>query len=76
LLQVLTHLQQGGTLEPLLLGKLAYEQIDIVEELVLREILRPALLRPHWLDTPGAADALARARAGLRPLDLVERSRS
>jgi hypothetical protein len=31
-------------------------------------------LRPHWLDTPAADAALARARSGLRPLDLVERS--
>jgi uncharacterized protein (TIGR02421 family) len=73
LLQVLTHLEHGGALETLLLGKLAFEQIEIVEELVRREILKPARLRPHWLDAPAADRALARARAGLRPIDLVER---
>ncbi|HUQ07482.1 MAG TPA: tyrosine/phenylalanine carboxypeptidase domain-containing protein [Kofleriaceae bacterium] len=73
LVQLLDHLRSGGALEPLLLGKLALAQFPVVQELLWREVLRPAALRPHWLDGPRAADALARARAGLRPLDLVER---
>ena len=72
LLQLLAYLAGGGDLEPLLVGKLAIEQVPLVEELVRRQVLRPARLRPRWLDAPGAADRLARARAGLRPIDLVE----
>ncbi len=71
LLQVLDHLRRGGSIEPLLVGKLAFDQITLVEELLRREVLRPAPLRPRWLDTDHAPAMLARARTGLRPLDLV-----
>jgi uncharacterized protein (TIGR02421 family) len=72
LLQVLDHLRGGGALDPLLVGKLAFDQIALVEELVRREVLHAAPLRPRWLDGKDAAALLARARGGLRPLDLVE----
>ena len=72
LLQLLAHLANGGALEPLLVGKIAIEQVPLVEELIRRQILRPARLRPRWLDGSGARTRLAFARAGLRPIDLVE----
>jgi uncharacterized protein (TIGR02421 family) len=72
LLQLLAYLAGGGALEPLLVGKLAIEQVPLVEELITRQILRPARLRPRWLDTADAPARLERARAGLRPIDLVE----
>jgi uncharacterized protein (TIGR02421 family) len=71
LLALLAHLKANGAIEPLLVGKLAFEQIALVEELVRREVLRPPALRPRWLDIPAAAERLARARAGLTPIDLV-----
>lgn len=70
LVQVLDHLRRGGELAPLLVGKLGFEQVPLVEELLRREVLRPAAITPRWLTAPGAADRLRRARAGLRPLDL------
>ncbi len=70
LLQVLDHVARGGALAPLLVGKLAFEQIALVEELIRREVLRPAPLQPRWLALPGADARILRARAGLRPLDL------
>jgi len=72
LLQLLGYLAEGGSLEPLLVGKIALEQVPLIEELLHRGVLRPARLRPRWLDSPAARDALTRARRGLRPLDLVE----
>jgi hypothetical protein len=42
-----------------------------VEELILREVLEPAPLRPRWLEGEDAAGRLARAATGMRPLDLV-----
>jgi uncharacterized protein (TIGR02421 family) len=69
LLQVLEHLRGGGSLETLLVGKLAFEQIALVEELRRRDVLRPPSLTPRWLDADSAR--LTRARRGLRPLDLV-----
>jgi uncharacterized protein (TIGR02421 family) len=75
LLQLLDHLAAGGTIEPLLVGKIALEHVPLVEELMRRQILRPPLLRPRWLEGAHAADRLARLRAGTtRPLDLVDRT--
>ena len=53
------------------LGKIAIDHVPLVEELILREVLEPAPLRPRWLEGEEAAARLARAREGLRPLDLV-----
>jgi uncharacterized protein (TIGR02421 family) len=72
LLQLLAYLAGGGALEPLLVGKIAIEQVPLVEELVRRQVLRPPPLRPRWLVAAGAEAGLARARAGLRPIDLIE----
>jgi uncharacterized protein (TIGR02421 family) len=72
LVQLLDHLRAGHAIEPLLVGKLGFEQVELVEELLRREILRPPVLQPRWLAAPGAAARLARARAGLRPIDLLE----
>jgi uncharacterized protein (TIGR02421 family) len=71
LLQVLDHLRAGHELTPLLVGKLGFDQVALVEELLWREILRAPALQPRWLNGPDASARLARARAGLRPLDLV-----
>jgi uncharacterized protein (TIGR02421 family) len=76
LLQLLTHLSGGGTFEPLLVGKIAIDHVPLVEELVRREVLQPAPLRPRWLEGEDAADRLARAGEGLRPLDLVATRRT
>jgi uncharacterized protein (TIGR02421 family) len=74
LIEVLAYFKAGGAIEPLLVGKLAGEQVALVEELVRREVLRPPALRPRWLAMPGAEQRLARARAGMTPIDLVEDS--
>jgi uncharacterized protein (TIGR02421 family) len=74
LLQLLAHLRAGHELTPLLVGKLGFEQLALVEELLRREILRPPLLQPRWLAAPDAASRIARARAGVSPSDLVESS--
>jgi uncharacterized protein (TIGR02421 family) len=76
LLQLLAYLSGGGTFEPLLVGKIAVDQVPLVEELVRREVLEPAPLRPRWLEGEDAAGRLARARKGLRPLDLVAARRT
>ena len=72
LLQVLDHLRAGHELTPLLVGKLGFDQVALVEELLRREILQPPVLQPRWLARPDAATRLARARAGIRPIDLVK----
>jgi uncharacterized protein (TIGR02421 family) len=73
LVQLLDRLRAGQDLTPLLVGKLGFEQIPLVEELLQREIVRAPSLRPRWLDAPATAARLARAHAGIRPIDLVDR---
>ncbi|MGH8609328.1 MAG: tyrosine/phenylalanine carboxypeptidase domain-containing protein, partial [Gammaproteobacteria bacterium] len=72
LLQLLDHFAAGGALEPLLIGKVALDQVPLVEELLRRLVLRPPPLRPRWLDAPGAEARLGHLRRGVGPLDLIE----
>jgi uncharacterized protein (TIGR02421 family) len=69
--RVLEFLSQRKRLEPLFLGKMALDQIPLVEDLVERDILRPALIRPAWLDFPGAAERLEHVYEGMHVRDLV-----
>lgn len=74
LVQLLDRLRAGQSLTPLLVGKLGFEQIALVEELLRRDIVRPPALLPRWFDAPATAARLARAYAGIRPNDLIERT--
>ncbi len=71
LADLLKYLRGGGDLKPLLVGKIAVEHVPIIEELQWRKVLKPPLLRPRFLDAPGAQERLERARKGLDVLDLV-----
>jgi uncharacterized protein (TIGR02421 family) len=72
--QVLDYLAGGGELEPLFMGKLALRHVPIIRELRWREVLKPPPLRPVYLDVPGAAERLERARSGLTLPQIIERS--
>jgi len=69
---VLDYVGQGGALELLLVGKVATEHVSIVRELQRRDILKPLLLRPPYLDSPASHERLERARKGLRVRDILE----
>jgi uncharacterized protein (TIGR02421 family) len=72
LLDLLAYLRAGGSLDTLLVGKIAFDQVPLVEELVRRGVLREAVLRPYWLDATGAKERLERVRTGVKPLELLE----
>jgi uncharacterized protein (TIGR02421 family) len=69
LVQLLAYLRDGQPLEPLLVGKLALDQVPLVEELLRRGVLVPPVLTPRWLADPVARDRLARV-ATLRVTEL------
>lgn len=69
---LLQHVAEGGSLEPLLLGKLPVRDVPVVEELHWRQVLRPPVLRPRWMDHPQAAIRLGAAREGLGVMNLME----
>ncbi len=75
LARVLTYLREGGSLEPLLVGKLGPDHIPIIEELQWRRVLQPPPLRPRHLTDPAAIERLERVRRGASVLDLVTKGR-
>jgi uncharacterized protein (TIGR02421 family) len=74
LCDLLGYLARGGTLEPLYVGKIAVSHIPIIRELQYRQVLKPAPLRPRFLDLPEAVTRLERARAGLTVIQLLEKA--
>jgi uncharacterized protein (TIGR02421 family) len=52
--RVVEYLGDGGRLDTLLVGKIAADHAPVVEELQRRRVLRPAPLRPSYLDHPDA----------------------
>lgn len=68
---LLEHLAAGGSLAPLLVGKLGASHIEIAQELVLRGVLDTPALRPRYLDDPVAMERLEACR-GKDVLGLVE----
>src|SRR5690606_13386386 len=62
LVRLLGYLGDGGRLEPLYVGKVAFEHIPAVQELLWREYLASPRLRADCLAAPGAPERLARLR--------------
>jgi uncharacterized protein (TIGR02421 family) len=62
---VVAFLQKGGDPALLFIGKIGLEHVPVVEELLLRGVLREPPLRPACLESPGAPERLARLRDDL-----------
>ncbi|MCA1440032.1 flavohemoglobin expression-modulating QEGLA motif protein [Ensifer sp. IC4062] len=73
LLQLLAHLGSDGALEPFWMGKIAASHFGVMQELGARGLLGAPAVHPIFLDNPEAPSRLAKARAGMSPLDMVER---
>lgn len=72
LMEILSHLKAGGSLDPFWLGKIAAGHFAIMQELSTRSLLKPARIAPEFLTMKGAQGRLDRLRAGLTPLDLLQ----
>ncbi len=72
LIDILEYFKNGGELKPLFLGKLALEHLPLLKELQWRKVLRPAPLRPSYLDDPEAVERLKQVRAGMTVFQLCE----
>lgn len=71
LVRLLDYLADGGDLRPLYVGKVAFEQLPQMRELLWREYLKPPALRPNYLNAPGARARLARLRTPHTVMDLI-----
>jgi uncharacterized protein (TIGR02421 family) len=72
LVEILDYLGQGGTLEPLFVGKIAVEHIRFVRELLHRKVIHPAVVQPRYLQLPGVAERLEKLNEGMTVLNLIE----
>lgn len=72
LLALLDHLNAGGALEPFWMGKIAASHFSVMQELAERGLLRLPAVRPLFLETEHGRARLAVARAGMRPIDMIQ----
>jgi uncharacterized protein (TIGR02421 family) len=70
---VLDYLALGRPLEVLLVGKLAFSHVPLVEELLEREVLQPPALIPHYLRQAKGKRVLAELKQGRRLKSLLPR---
>lgn len=68
--QVVDLVAAGASLDPFWLGKIAPEDLEAVEELLLRKLLQPPVFKPEFLAREDAQRRIARLRGGL-PFDRI-----
>ena len=69
---MLEYFSKGGQLEPLLVGKIASDHIELIRELLHRKVIRPPVLQPRYVQLPGVTERLERLAKGKTVLDLVK----
>ncbi|MGB3619534.1 MAG: tyrosine/phenylalanine carboxypeptidase domain-containing protein [Catalinimonas sp.] len=73
LVDLLDYLRAGHPLEPLLIGKIREDYLDIVSELIHRRVLHKAPIRPRYLDLPEAQTRLKQLKQpGKTVFNLIE----
>jgi len=71
LLEVLAHIEGGGSLDPFWTGKIAASHFPVIQELESRGLLKPARVLPRFLSHKGAAERLDKVCSGLSPIDMI-----
>ena len=56
----------------LFVGKLSFDHIPLIQDLLDREVLQAPWVRPRWLDVPGAQERLDKLRGGASVAELYE----
>jgi hypothetical protein len=75
LIRLLKYLEQGGEVDPLLVGKISADHVPVIRELQWRKVLNSVPLRPRYLDFPETAEKLKKLRKGYSVLNLIERGK-
>jgi uncharacterized protein (TIGR02421 family) len=71
LVDILKYLATGGDFDILFVGKIAEKHVGVVEELMLRKILKPPPLFPRYFEAEGARGRLERLRRETPVLGLL-----
>lgn len=75
LIDVLEYLQAGENIDHLYVGKIGLQHVEIVDELLWRQIFQPPRLMPRYLQSEIAATRLAELqRSGTSAINLVMES--
>ena len=59
------YLEEGGELEPLLIGKFALKHLPVINELMERKVLKKNSILPRYLNTEETNERLNKIRNGL-----------
>lgn len=70
LLRLFEHLQAGLDLASLYLGKISFEAIPLVNDLLARNVLESGPLKPRFLDDPAANQRIQAIKNGKQIIDL------
>jgi len=70
--RLLNWLQEGNELEPLFIGKIREDYLPLIDELLHRRVLKPAPLRPRYLDEAGVQDKIKELKEGIPVINLVQ----
>jgi len=62
-----------GDLELLFVGKVASAHLPLIFELRQRQVVKPPLLKPRYLEQPEAQKKLEQLRGGMKLLELLQR---
>jgi hypothetical protein len=73
LLQILRYLREGGELEPLFVGKVASAHLPLIFELRQRQVIKPPILLPRYLQQPESQQKLERLRDGMKLMELLQK---
>jgi uncharacterized protein (TIGR02421 family) len=65
LLKLRAYIQQGGELKALLSGKFGFHHIEIIQQLTERNVLRPPVLTPRYLDHKDFETKIEQIKKGL-----------
>jgi uncharacterized protein (TIGR02421 family) len=69
---ILKYLTNGGSIDTLFVGKISAWHVPIIKELKSRQILKPAPLRPRYLEKPETKMRLDTLKNGVSVLDLIK----
>lgn len=69
--RLLDKIAEGVPLTDILIGKIAFEDLDVISELRWRKVLKPAPLHPGYLENPKAKQRLRRVTSD-RCTDLLD----
>ena len=74
LARLLRHVKNNGEFDQLLIGKLAFEHIPIIRELMWRGVLKAPALKPRFMGTPDWVNKMALLRQGIEISELIRGS--